>query len=206
MPLPKPKKISKSENYFLKKNYKPKGKKNCENCDCEIIIYLERDLLRKRFCSRSCRALKEYELHGRKPPRPTTQSRKKAAETLSKKMKLGLIPKPPTPTKQSRKKAGLKTRGENHHKWIKDRSKVKTGRYSNSYRFGSVQSWRKDVFERDDYTCQHCFQKGGKLNAHHIKPWAKFPELRYDIHNGLTLCVICHRIEHKNHGSTNSKK
>ena len=46
--------------------------------------------------------------------------------------------------------------------WIEDREKVKKGRYSNSYRYGEVASWRKDIFERDDHTCQHCFQKGGQ--------------------------------------------
>ena len=40
-------------------------------------------------------------------------------------------------------------------------------------------------------------KKGYKLNAHHIKSWAFFPELRFEISNGITLCVICHREEHK---------
>lgn len=53
--------------------------------------------------------------------------------------------------------------------------------------------WRKAVFDRDDYTCQICKERGGKLNADHIKPFKYFPELRYDINNGRTLCVPCHR-------------
>jgi len=202
MPLPKPIIFSKSENYYIAKGYKPKGIKCCENCGKEIIIYLKRDLDRKKFCSYECSGTKKAELNNLRPPTPTVESRKKAGETISKKMELGLIPKPPIPTKESRKKAGLKIRGENHPNWIEDREKVKLGRYSNSYRYGQVSSWRKDIFERDDYTCQHCNQKGGKLNAHHIKPWAKYPELRYEIDNGLTLCVTCHRIEHKKNGPT----
>ena len=205
MPLPSPRDISKSENYFIKSGYKPKGIKCCENCSKEIIIYLKRDLDRKKFCSHKCQAIKRAELNDLKPPIPTKESRKKAGETLSRKMRLGLIPKPPIGTKESHKKSGLKMRGKNHPKWIEDREKVKKGRYSNSYRYGEVASWRKDIFERDDHTCQHCFQKGGELNAHHIKPWAKYPELRYNIDNGLTLCVKCHRIEHKKNGFTNSQ-
>ncbi len=58
--------------------------------------------------------------------------------------------------------------------------------------------WRKDVFERDDYTCQECGMRSGKnktvyLNADHIKPFAIFTELRYEISNGRTLCYPCHR-------------
>jgi 5-methylcytosine-specific restriction endonuclease McrA len=53
--------------------------------------------------------------------------------------------------------------------------------------------WRSKVFQRDDYTCQFCGDRGHKLNADHIKPFAYFPELRFDLSNGRTLCVACHR-------------
>lgn len=52
--------------------------------------------------------------------------------------------------------------------------------------------WRKLVFLRDKFTCQLCGQIGGNLNAHHIKPWAEFRELRSDVNNGITLCHPCH--------------
>lgn len=56
--------------------------------------------------------------------------------------------------------------------------------------------WRTSVFTRDDYTCQDCGQKGGKLNAHHIQAWKTHPNLRYEVTNGITLCRICHKKVH----------
>lgn len=54
--------------------------------------------------------------------------------------------------------------------------------------------WRTAVFERDGYACiwggkEH----GSKLNADHIKPFSLFPELRFAIDNGRTLCLECHK-------------
>lgn len=55
------------------------------------------------------------------------------------------------------------------------------------------KEWRKAVFERDDYTCQFCFERGGNIVADHIKSFRNFPKLRFDINNGRVLCVECHR-------------
>ena len=56
------------------------------------------------------------------------------------------------------------------------------------------KEWREKVFNRDNYTCQDCKKRGSiELNAHHIKPWSIFKELRFDIRNGITLCVRCHQ-------------
>lgn len=75
------------------------------------------------------------------------------------------------------------------------------GGISRAYRAGynSVQykEWREKVFKRDNYACQKCGVRCGEgsviyLTAHHIKSFAKFPDLRFDISNGLTVCEDCH--------------
>lgn len=61
--------------------------------------------------------------------------------------------------------------------------------------------WRTAVFERDNYTCAICGQRGGTLNAHHIKSFKSFPELRLDVDNGITFCEICHKKVHREKNS-----
>lgn len=87
-----------------------------------------------------------------------------------------------------------------------DVMKTKYGKLNQNWRGGvtsenerirksqAYKNWRISVFERDKYSCQHCGQVGGKLNADHIKPFALFPELRLDLSNGQTLCYDCHRL------------
>lgn len=58
------------------------------------------------------------------------------------------------------------------------------------------KEWRKAVWERDNYICQDCNATGIMVCAHHLKPFALFPELRYEVSNGITLCFSCHESRH----------
>src|SRR5208282_962558 len=56
--------------------------------------------------------------------------------------------------------------------------------------------WMTSVKRRDKYICQHCGKdKKAYLVSHHIKPYREFIKDRYDVNNGITLCMSCHMIE-----------
>lgn len=100
-----------------------------------------------------------------------------------------------------------KTTSEKHRrivseKWLGERNPRWNGGITrNSDKIRHSQDgklWRKRVFERDNYTCVLCGARNGNgkrviLHADHIKPFAFFVEERFDINNGRTLCVDCHK-------------
>lgn len=52
--------------------------------------------------------------------------------------------------------------------------------------------WTSAVIKRDNNTCRLCNTKVGIKHRHHIYPVRKYPELKYDVENGITLCPDCH--------------
>ena len=78
--------------------------------------------------------------------------------------------------------------GPNWHTW---RGGVSTEN-EKARKSAEYKQWRKAVFERDNYTCQICKTRGGKLVADHIENFAHHPELRLVLENGRTLCEPCH--------------
>lgn len=63
-------------------------------------------------------------------------------------------------------------------------------------RLGPSRKWREQVLARDDAACQRCGATDATLVAHHILPFETYPEKRWDVDNGLTLCQLCHFKEH----------
>lgn len=80
--------------------------------------------------------------------------------------------------------------GVNHPRYIKDRSLLlKQDRRNDS----CYKEWRKNIYKKFNFKCalknDDC---SGRLESHHILSWAEYPELRYEINNGITLCHAHH--------------
>ncbi len=77
--------------------------------------------------------------------------------------------------------------GENHPMWKGGKCKRKDERNDGLY-----ANWRLQVYRRDNYKCRINKNCQGRIIAHHILPWRDYPELRYEINNGITLCQAHH--------------
>ena len=92
-------------------------------------------------------------------------------------------------TIESRKKISIGNSGEKSHLWRGGITSINM-KIRNTL---EMRLWREAVFKRDEFTCIWCGQFGGTLNADHIKSFSQFPELRFSIDNGRTLCIDCHK-------------
>ena len=80
----------------------------------------------------------------------------------------------------------LNTRGKKHHNWkggVTSQNRLERVKFQ--------QTIQKLIFERDSYTCQMCGSVRD-LQVDHIKPWANYPKLRFNMKNCRTLCAKCH--------------
>ena len=97
----------------------------------------------------------------------------------------------------------LKLSGKNSNFWkggkMAEYPELERIRKSNEYNL-----WHKANLERDYFTCQKCKKLRGELRVHHINNFLDYPELRFAIDNGITLCKNCHLDFHKKYGNRNT--
>ena len=117
-------------------------------------------------------------------------------------------------SEETKRKLSLINKGQ----WLKEKNPNWKGGYTEEKRLRDeieatleYKLWRTAVFKRDNWTCQTCGKRGIKLNAHHIKRVIdiikeyKLKTLEdaincqelWDINNGVTLSVDCHKLAHK---------
>jgi len=94
-----------------------------------------------------------------------------------------------------RAKVSAANSGPNHWNWKGGIASENSRMRNSSLR----KDWTKAVFKRDHFTCKKCNRHGQKTEmvAHHIIPWSKSIDLRFDVSNGITLCRPCHCAFHK---------
>jgi len=148
-----------------------------------------------KFCSYSCRGKwRSKNWVGKNNPRWTGGQRTKTCQFCGK--KYGLRPCQPITSFRKQKfcsktcsdNGGYRRKGEEHPNWKPDSRR--------NDRRGKHGSWARAVVSRDGATCVKCGASGVELHAHHIKSFRDYPELRWDVDNGTTLCFRCHWAEH----------
>lgn len=157
-------------------NIRYSKKSNCLECGKELVMVCTSKVVPKRKCH-SC-ASKEF----LKRPEVIKKKSDNAREQV---LRQGGVPNARKFTTENTK--------EKHHNWkggISTEIQIARGGVS-------IRNWKKSVFERDNYTCRRCLKNDKKLNAHHIYDFINYPDKRFDITNGVTLCVDCHRSVHR---------
>lgn len=155
----------------------PKVTKTCEVCSKLFMVHGYRKNT-ARFCSPPCQASARFKGHNFCVGRKLSKEHKE---------KIGMASRTYWGARKGKPRPEL--RGANHPQW-KGGTGTKRHQLMSKIEY---KLWRIAVFTRDNYTCQMCKTRGVVLEADHIKPWALYPELRYAIDNGRTLCVSCHR-------------
>jgi hypothetical protein len=118
------------------------------------------------------------------------ETRKKISKSCQGRPGYWLGKKRPPFSKETRKKQSISHTGNKNYNWIEDRTKIKKQEDRNN---PNDKQWKYSVYKRDNFKCrinnQDC---KGKIEAHHILSWSNFPELRYEINNGISLCHFHH--------------
>jgi hypothetical protein len=93
----------------------------------------------------------------------------------------------------SRKCLGVtksRLRGAQTPNYKKDRSLLAKRQVRND---SAYVGWRRAVWLRDNFKCKTANPNcAGRIEAHHILAWRDYPELRYQVNNGITLCHSHH--------------
>lgn len=95
------------------------------------------------------------------------------------------------------KKLSVSKTKERNHKWVADRNLLVKS--EKKHLDGRYREWMLSVKNRDGWKCKiNNSDCNGRLESHHILNWKDYPELRYELNNGITLCHAHHPIGRKN--------
>lgn len=197
------------------------GMRKCLYCQCKLW---KPEWFQKKFCSQECWMKEKSRQHsrilicascGKEYKRPLSElawaNRKHCSNECRKKRTFSPCPICGTEvmSRPSQKRIYCSyTCNAKGRKGIKN-GKYKGGitpnarrvRTKDKYRF-----WQQTVLERDNWTCRKCGKRGKKLEVDHIITLAELlnsnpndfdpnDDYFYEISNGQTLCIPCHKIK-----------
>ena len=93
--------------------------------------------------------------------------------------------------------------GEDHPGW---KGGIGSKKHEHKRMHTKAKEWREAVFSTDGYRCAVCGSCEPRIHAHHILEWSKYPGRRYDLDNGVTLCVRHHQELHPDVVLTDTRK
>ncbi len=88
-------------------------------------------------------------------------------------------------------------KGEKHWNYNKELTQEER---LNNRNLQENDNFKRDVRERDNYTCCKCNKRGGDNVVHHLNGYDWDKENRFNINNGVTLCCSCHKEFHTLYG------
>lgn len=121
----------------------------------------------------------------------------------SAKLKLSEFNKGKKLSKETCRRMSESRMGDKHPRWnsnLTDEDR-QPGRSIPGYKV-----WHAAVLKRDNYTCQICGKRGGKLITHHLESYNCNPKLRTKLSNGTTVCEKHHKDFHHIFGYGNNTK
>lgn len=165
-----------------------------KTCKCGATFYCPKwDWEERQFCSKICGyKYKSYGYEWTEKQREAVSVRMtgvKLSEEHKKKIGDFWRGKKFSPERKAQHLLVVK-RGVESPVWIQDRTKLKRDNRRND---SAYQVWRKEVWLRDGFLCRITTDDcKGRIEVHHILSWREYPELRYQINNGITLCHLHH--------------
>lgn len=194
------------ENYCSWECRKVPTKKNCEACKKEYEIDSS-NWKTSKFCSKSCAKFREnHHFYGKSFRMPEGYQPWSKGKTVKTEPKVAELGRKISKAQKEQFASGVRSnKGANNPNWKNGQGRMKIHLLVRN--LDKYKEWRFSVFKRDNFICVECHDVSKEINADHIKRFSDIMiennittteqalecEELWDINNGRTLCVSCHR-------------